>query len=165
MKKYLIIIVIPIVIILLNINILATNEGFYTKYSEDIKDKSIYIKNILNYFDDKEELDYFSEKEENHLKDVKQLIKDVSAIFFIILTIFAYLVLSSKNTRKAFFYGGSEQQPKLLFDFPVIDIFVFILTARHTVRSIGYDVKITFEARRKVYKFISPGVVRDFALF
>ena len=35
-----------------------------------------------------------------------------------------------------------------LLDFPVINILVFLLAARHAIQSIGDDVKIAFKARR-----------------
>lgn len=106
MKKYILIILIPIIIILLNINILVSNQGFYTKYSSDVKDKEIYIQNILNYFDDKAELDYFTQKETAHLKDVKQLFKNLSAVLYIAITIFIFSLFKNKNIKKSFLYGG-----------------------------------------------------------
>ena len=52
-----------------------------------------------------------------------------------------------------------------LFYFPIIYILIFLLSAGNTVRAIGDDIKIPFEAWGQINKFITPRVFGDPAFF
>jgi len=81
--KYFLIFLIPFLIILLNFQFIIFNNNSNTEINE----------NILNYFQNKEELKFdFTEEESIHLKDVKSLIFKLN-IILIILTILTILIL------------------------------------------------------------------------
>lgn len=98
--KILFIIVLVLLILFASFKIYSLNFKFYQKeyiklnVYEKVPDADTYIKNLFNYFNNKEELsDFFNEKEKLHLKDVKYLISLAVIIFYILLILF--LILSA----------------------------------------------------------------------
>ncbi len=97
--KILFIIVLVLLILFASFKIYSLNLKFYQKeyIKLNIYDRvpaaDSHIKNLFNYFNDKEELsDFFNEKEKLHLKDVKYLINLAFIIFYILLILFLILL-------------------------------------------------------------------------
>jgi integral membrane protein (TIGR01906 family) len=90
--KTLFIVSLIILIITLNFKLLSLNYDFYKKEFNKLNvydkfpDADKHALNLINYYKDKEELsNFYNEKEKLHLKDVKDLIKKLSLIFYLSL--------------------------------------------------------------------------------
>jgi hypothetical protein len=90
--KILFVISIVSLIILTNLNLVSLNFNVYKKefqklnVYEEIPEADKYALNVINYHKGKEELNNsFSDKEKLHLKDVKDLIRRLSFIFYLSL--------------------------------------------------------------------------------
>ena len=86
--KYLLLILIPIFIILLNFNLLIFNNNFYDSEVHD---------NLLSYFKGgKLKFDY-SEKELMHLQDVKKLINILEEVLYVLIILILLIMFFSKE--------------------------------------------------------------------
>lgn len=86
--KYLLLILIPIFIILLNFQLLIFNGDFY--------DNEVH-ENLLSYFKGEElEFDY-TEKELIHLEDVKKLINLLEIVLYILIVLIILIMFLSKE--------------------------------------------------------------------
>lgn len=120
-KNIILLLLIPIIILLTNFSLLAFSEKYYEEQYiknnvyEQIQKEELdqATKQLINYLKKGGELqgDYFNEKEKQHLKDVRQIIK------YLILTLYFTAALAAiigtisfrKNKRlfgKALFLGG-----------------------------------------------------------
>ncbi|MBN1644799.1 DUF1461 domain-containing protein [Candidatus Woesearchaeota archaeon] len=121
------IILVPVVIYLLSFGIVVfyypTYEKLINKYSSDKTTASLQTKNIISYFQGKEELRGFTFYEAKHLKDVRFVIW-----LLIIILIFSIIGLFLIKDAKAVVYGGilSLFLPLILYLLPfslVFDLF------------------------------------------
>lgn len=110
-RNIVLIILIPIIILLANFSFLAFNERYYEKqyikngvYSQISKEQvDEATKQLISYLRDGKELqgDYFNEKEKQHLKDVRNLIKILLIIFgILIITGATIIVISLKENKR-----------------------------------------------------------------
>jgi len=86
--KYLLLILIPIFIILLNLQLLVFNDNFY--------DNEVH-ENLLNYFKGEELKFNYTEKELVHLEDVKKLINMLEVILYILIILILLIIFFSKE--------------------------------------------------------------------
>ena len=87
-QEYLLLILLPLLIILLNLNFIIFHNNNNTELNG----------NVLNYFQDKEELKYnFSNEEIIHLKEVKSLITKLNIIISILVIITTIILLMNKG--------------------------------------------------------------------
>jgi len=94
--KYLLLILIPIFIILLNLQLLIFNNNFY---DDDVSD------NLLNYFKG-EELNFnYTEREIVHLEDVKNLMNILKIVLYI-LFFFILILLFNKDISNILIISG-----------------------------------------------------------
>jgi len=102
LKKFLIVLL-PLLILLSNFYFLIFNESFYLKESEKFnqqENKHIY-QNVIDYLQNKEPLNYFSEKEKTHMVDVKNLVQKTIYLFYFSLIstilLIAYLIYKKQK--------------------------------------------------------------------
>jgi len=103
--RILTIILVPIVVYLLSFGMVMfhypTYEKLINKYSSDKTTASLQTKNIISYFQGKEELRGFTFYEAEHLKDVRFVIW-----LLIFVMIFGIIALIMINDKQAVVYGG-----------------------------------------------------------
>jgi len=124
MLKILFIIVLVLLVLFANFKIVSLNLDFYQKeftklnVYDKIPDADVHIENLIDYFNDKEELSsFFNEKEKLHLQDVKYLINIAFIIFYMLLILF--LILSA--------YFIYKRNYLLILDSLIISGFIIIL--------------------------------------
>ncbi len=118
------IILVPIVVYLLSFGMIVfhypTYEKLITKYSADKTTASLQTKNIISYFQGKEELRGFTKFEADHLKDVRWVV-------WLLLTIlvFSIIALFFIRNEKVLIYGGivSLILPLILYLIPFTCLF------------------------------------------
>jgi len=120
-KNIILILLIPIIIILTNFSLLAFNQdyyeeqytknGIYNKIPKEQVDEA--TRQLISYLRNGNEIrgDYFNEKEKQHLRDVRQIIKTLIialyiSILFAAIIIIAGLIKDKKALGMALIAGG-----------------------------------------------------------
>ncbi|MEX2028390.1 MAG: DUF1461 domain-containing protein [Candidatus Curtissbacteria bacterium] len=112
--RYLLIILIPVVIILANLNFLIFNKNFYETIYKNVgtyqnfengKIVNDATNNLFRFFKDENDLDtdFFSQQAAAHLEDVKILIKKTLLLFYLSLgasAATAIILISKKHAKK-----------------------------------------------------------------
>ena len=141
--KILFVISLILLIITLSFKVFLFNFNSYKKefikYNiyEKIPDADKNALNLINYMNNKEELnDFFNDKEKLHLKDVKGLFKKLNFIFYITLSstilflIYFIYIKNYKSIYSIFFITGIILMGLLLLFFFIID-FNYLFTKFH----------------------------------
>ncbi|MBI2671432.1 TIGR01906 family membrane protein [Candidatus Woesearchaeota archaeon] len=114
-----------IILILLSFRIVVYNFDMYKieilkDNSENFKEDE--VKNLINYFNGKEDLKFFNEKERMHLIDVKNLINKTVLVFYFLLIAFLITLYFS---YKDFFKISAVSFLFILLLFGILYLFSF----------------------------------------
>ncbi len=115
--KIFLIILIPLIIILLSFRLIVFDSSMYKqefkKYNiyDKVENADSMLENLLNYLKNKEQLSYFNQKEQLHLKDVKSLIQNAFILLYSLSLIALALIIiqfrkNKSEFKKIFLYSG-----------------------------------------------------------
>ncbi len=118
------------------------------------------IKYFGDYSDFKPSISYLNSEENIHMQEVKQVINTVKLFFIASILLFLILVISAKETREIFFYGGilTILLPVILYLIPFDYLFVLF----HKLSFVG---KWQFPAESIMIQTFPQGFFYDFAFW